>query len=77
MVKSEGTAVITKLSCVYLDICKNLNTDHTPLINLYRKARETKGVKKVLIAAELGYDLAVESPEYVRELVTHHAGGNL
>ena len=69
--------MITKLSCVYLDICKNLNTDHTPLINLYHKARETKGVKKVLIATELGYDPAVESPGNFRELVTHHAGGNL
>ena len=69
--------MIKKLSCVYLDICKNLNTDHTPLIDLYFKARETEGVKKVLIAAALGYDLAAEGPEYVRELVTHHAGGNL
>ena len=39
---------------------------------MYRKARETEGVKKVLIASGLRYDLAVESPEYVRELVTHH-----
>ena len=38
--------MILKLGCVYLDICKNLNTDHTPLINLYLKARETEGVKK-------------------------------
>ena len=66
-----------KLSCVYPGISKNLNTDHSPLINLYRKARETEGVKKVLFASGLRYDLAVESPEYVRELVTHHVGGYL
>ena len=66
-----------KLSCVYPGISKNLNTDHTPLINLCRKARETEGVKKVLFASGLRYDLAVESPEYVRELVTHHVGGYL
>ena len=73
----ETEAACRKLSCVYPGICKNLNIDHTPLINLYRKARNTEGVKKVLIASGLRYDLAVESPEYVRELVTHHVGGYL
>lgn len=64
-------------SCVYPVICPNLNTDHTPLINLYRKARQVDGIKKVLIASGLRYDLAVESPKYVKELVTHHVGGYL
>ena len=66
-----------RLSCVYPDICENLNTDHAPLISLYRKARALKGVKKVLIGSGLRYDLAVRSPEYIRELVTHHVGGYL
>ncbi|NLO54454.1 MAG: YgiQ family radical SAM protein [Gammaproteobacteria bacterium] len=66
-----------KPSCVFPGICQNLNTDHTSLIELYRKARALPGVKKVLIASGLRYDLAVESPEYVRELVTHHVGGYL
>lgn len=64
-------------SCVYPEICPNLNTDHTPLIKLYRRARAVPGVKKVLIASGLRYDLAVTSPEYVKELVTHHVGGYL
>lgn len=64
-------------SCVYPGICKNLNTDHSSLIKLYRRARELPGVKKVLIASGLRYDLAVESPEYVEELATHHVGGYL
>ena len=64
-------------SCVYPGVCPNLNTDHAPLINLYRRARGLKGVKKVLIASGVRYDLAVESPEYVRELATHHTGGYL
>jgi len=64
-------------SCVYPDICQNLNTDHSPLIKLYKRARELPGVKKVLIASGLRYDLAVQSPEYVEELVTHHVGGYL
>ena len=66
-----------RLSCVYPDICENLGTDHTPLINLYRKARTLCGVKKVLIGSGLRYDLAVRSPEYIKELVTHHVGGYL
>jgi radical SAM superfamily enzyme YgiQ (UPF0313 family) len=64
-------------SCVYPDICKNLNTDHSSLIKLYKRARELPGVKKVLIASGLRYDLAITSPEYVEELVTHHVGGYL
>ena len=44
---------------------------------LYREARELPGIKKVLIASGLRYDLAVEDPEYVKELVTHHVGGYL
>jgi len=66
-----------RLSCVYPSICKSLNTDQTPLIDLYRDVRELKGVKKVLIASGLRYDLAIETPEYVKELVTHHVGGYL
>jgi uncharacterized radical SAM protein YgiQ len=64
-------------SCVYPGICPNLDTDHAPLIELYRKARALPGVKKVLIASGVRYDLAIESPEYVRELVSHHVGGYL
>ena len=66
-----------KLSCVYPGICENLNTDHSSLIQLYRKARAIKGVKKILVGSGLRYDLAVKSPEYVKELVQHHVGGYL
>jgi len=66
-----------RLSCVYPDICTNLNTDHKPLIRLYRRARKLKGIKKIFIASGLRYDLAVRSPEYVKELVQHHVGGYL
>ncbi len=64
-------------SCVYPKICSNLNTDHAPLVHLYRKVRELPGIRKVLIASGVRYDLAVESPEYVRELAQHHTGGYL
>ncbi|MDS4059383.1 MAG: YgiQ family radical SAM protein, partial [Candidatus Contendobacter sp.] len=66
-----------RLSCVHPDICPNLNTDHSSLIGLYRKARELPGVKKVLIASGVRYDLAIRDSAYVRELVSHHVGGYL
>ncbi len=66
-----------RLSCVFPGICKNLITDHSPTTQLYRKARAIPGVKRVAIASGLRYDLAVEDPEYVKELVTHHVGGYL
>jgi uncharacterized radical SAM protein YgiQ len=64
-------------SCVFPDVCPNLSTDHAPLIQLYRKARELPGIKKVLIASGVRYDLAIKSPEYVKELAQHHVGGYL
>ncbi len=66
-----------KPSCVYPGVCQNLHTDHAPLTQLYRKAREIRGIKKILIGSGLRYDLAVLNPEYVKELVTHHVGGYL
>ncbi|MBL8573954.1 MAG: YgiQ family radical SAM protein, partial [Hyphomicrobiaceae bacterium] len=66
-----------KPSCVYPEICPNLNTSHEHLIQLYRKVRAVPGVKKVMVASGVRYDLAVESPDYIKELVTHHVGGYL
>ncbi|MBK9985582.1 MAG: YgiQ family radical SAM protein [Betaproteobacteria bacterium] len=73
----EIEAACRKPSCVYPGICQNLTTDHGPLIHMYRRARALKGVKKILIGSGLRYDLAVQSPEYVKELVQHHVGGYL
>ena len=70
-------AACRRPSCVYPGICSNLNTDHSALIHLYRRARNLPGIKKVLVASGLRYDLAVQSPAYVKELVTHHVGGYL
>ena len=73
--KAEATC--RKPSCVWPTICGHLDTDHTPTINLYRKARQVKGIKKVLIASGVRYDLAIEDPNYVKELASHHVGGYL
>lgn len=73
----EIEAACRKPSCVYPGICQNLTTDHGPLINMYRRGRSLPGIKKILIGSGLRYDLAVKSPEYIKELVTHHVGGYL
>jgi uncharacterized radical SAM protein YgiQ len=70
-------AACRKPSCVYPGICPNLNTDHSALVHLYRRARELPGIKKVLVGSGVRYDLAVKSPEYVKELAQHHVGGYL
>ncbi|PIE19217.1 MAG: YgiQ family radical SAM protein [Proteobacteria bacterium] len=70
-------AACRKPSCVYPRVCANLQTDHSSLIRLYRAARELPGVKKVLIASGVRYDLAIEDPRYVEELARHHVGGYL
>jgi uncharacterized radical SAM protein YgiQ len=76
--KSRSIEAACRLpSCVYPQVCENLNTDHTPLINMYRKARALPGIKKILIGSGVRYDLAIESPEYVKELAQHHVGGYL
>jgi radical SAM superfamily enzyme YgiQ (UPF0313 family) len=74
---SQIEAACRKPSCVYPRICQNLVTDHGPLIHLYRSARSLAGIKKILIGSGLRYDLALESPGYIRELVQHHVGGYL
>ncbi|MEO8700794.1 MAG: YgiQ family radical SAM protein [Kofleriaceae bacterium] len=73
----EIESACRKPSCVYPDICDNLGTDHAPLVGLYKKARALKGVKRIFIASGVRYDLAVRSPEWIRELAQHHTGGYL
>ncbi|QBF83469.1 YgiQ family radical SAM protein [Shewanella maritima] len=73
--KAETTC--RRLSCVYPSICGHLDTDHKHTIDLYRAARDVPGIKKVLIASGVRYDLATEDPDYVRELARHHVGGYL
>ena len=66
-----------RASCVYPDICAHMDTNHEPTIKLYRRARALKGIKKVLIASGVRYDLAVQDPRYIKELAEHHVGGYL
>jgi uncharacterized radical SAM protein YgiQ len=73
----EIEAACRKPSCVFPGVCQNLMTDHGPLIKLYRRARALPGIKRIFVASGLRYDLAVLSPEYVKELATYHVGGYL
>ncbi|MFP4557156.1 MAG: YgiQ family radical SAM protein [Bacteroidales bacterium] len=71
-----------KPSCIYPKICSNLNTSHKPLLDLYRKVREIKGIKKVTIGSGLRYDLFANQSdatnrEYLEELFVHHVSGRL
>ncbi|MCC6809993.1 MAG: YgiQ family radical SAM protein [Deltaproteobacteria bacterium] len=69
--------VCHRLSCIDPTICKNLSYDHTPVIDLMQKARQTRGVKKVFIASGVRMDLAAKSAKYLEELAAHHVGGHL
>lgn len=73
--KAEQTC--RRASCVWPTICPHMDTDHTPTIDLYRKARDVKGIKKILIASGVRYDIAVEDPRYIKELAKYHVGGYL
>lgn len=75
--RPDVEVVCRRQSCVHPTICKLLGTDHGPLIELMKEARETPGVKKVLVASGIRMDLARRSPEYMRDLVRHHVGGHL
>ena len=57
--------------------CRKLDRSHRRLVSLLRKARAIPGVKKVFVRSGIRYDLAMESPEYVRELCDHHVSGLL
>jgi uncharacterized radical SAM protein YgiQ len=75
--RPEVEAKCKRLSCVHPSICKLLGTDHGPLVELMRRARTEPGIRKVLVASGIRMDLAQLSPEYMRELATHHVGGRL
>ena len=75
--RPEVEAMCKRLSCVFPTICKLLGTDHGPLIELMKKAREAPGIKKVFVACGIRMDLARSSPEYIDELAAHHVGGHL
>jgi uncharacterized radical SAM protein YgiQ len=75
--RPDVEAKCRRLSCVHPTICKLLGTSHKPTIDLLRKARAVKGVKRVLVASGIRMDLANRDPKYVAEIAAHHTGGHL
>ncbi len=75
--KPEVEKICRRLSCVHPTICKLLGTDHSDLIGVLRSARSVPGIKSVKVASGIRMDLAERSPEYVKEIATHHVGGHL
>lgn len=63
-------------SCLHPKLCPNMNNDHKPLLELYRKIREIKGIKKAFIGSGIRYDLFDDSP-YFETVVKHHTSGRL
>ncbi|MCX7727248.1 MAG: YgiQ family radical SAM protein [Chitinispirillaceae bacterium] len=73
-------------SCIFPSICKNLNIDFSPLIELYREVRKISSVKKVTIGSGIRYDLIIDKDgklvgknalEYLEELIRFHVSGRL
>jgi uncharacterized radical SAM protein YgiQ len=74
-----------KPSCIFPKICTNLNTNHNPLIDIYRSVDKISGIKKTFIGSGIRYDmffdkdgkLEKDKEEYVKELIVRHVSGRL
>ncbi|MFW5773683.1 MAG: YgiQ family radical SAM protein [Tangfeifania sp.] len=76
-----------RASCIFPNICKNLDTSHKPMLELYEKVRINPKVKKAFVGSGIRYDMILEktgNPEtdqvnrkYLREVIKHHVSGRL
>lgn len=74
-------------SCIHPNVCKNLNTDHSLLLDIYRSVDKLPGIKKSFIGSGVRYDLLLHDSgdekvnkvnrQYTRELITRHVSGRL
>jgi uncharacterized radical SAM protein YgiQ len=75
-------------SCIWPDVCRNLDTDHTALLDIYKSVRETEGINHAYVASGIRYDLFLHdkgtTPEvkashekYIEELAAHHVPGRI
>jgi uncharacterized radical SAM protein YgiQ len=75
-------------SCIWPDVCRNLDTDHTALLDIYESVRNTEGVKHAYVASGIRYDLFLHdkgtTPEvkashekYIEKLAAHHVPGRI
>ncbi len=81
--KQEICDKCVRPSCIFPGICNNLNTNHQLLLDLYRKSRVIKGLKKITIGSGIRHDMLFgkkyekENTEYLKELIIHHVSGRL
>lgn len=75
--KQQACRQCTRTSCLCPEVCPNLNVDHSQYRVLLQKTREVEGVKNVLIASGIRTDLALFSPEFIKDLAEFHTGGHL
>jgi uncharacterized radical SAM protein YgiQ len=76
-----------KPSCIFPKVCFNLNTDHNPMLDIYRSVDKIPGLKKSFIGSGVRYDILLSDTknfetnkshsEYIRELITNHVSGRL
>lgn len=76
-----------KPSCIFPKVCNNLNTDHAPLLDIYRSVDKIPGIKKSFIGSGVRYDMLLSdsknpdinktNAKYIRELITNHVSGRL
>ena len=74
-------------SCVFPEVCKNLDIDHKPMLDLYKKVRQHPDVKKAFVGSGIRYDMILKETsdpvvnknnmEYLREVIKHHVSGRL
>jgi len=74
-------------SCIFPSICPNLDTDHKPMLDLYKKVRSNPKVKKAFVGSGIRYDMILEKTGrkevdannklYLREVIKHHVSGRL
>jgi uncharacterized radical SAM protein YgiQ len=75
--KKGIAATCPRRSCLVPEICPHLETSHKPLIKLLEKAAAVPGIKRILIASGIRFDLALRDPEYIRAIAARHTGGHL
>ena len=67
----------SRASCIYPDICKDLELSQQPSLKLLKEIRELPRVKKLFIGSGVRYDLAMLDKEYMEEMIKHHVSGQL
>lgn len=80
MIKGKNEELCKKCiknSCVYPQICSNLNIDFSYLINLMKEIRNIINIKKIFVASGIRMDMALKSEEYIKEIAWHHTSGQL